>query len=87
MTGAKKKENKKMAGNGGYLYPVKSIKGSSDNDGVGVKDLGLRDYFAAAALQGILARAQQAGGLSASRPSLAAAAYEYADEMLKARQR
>jgi hypothetical protein len=75
-----------MSGNGGHLYPVKSISDAGGYDRLGLRDLALRDYFAAAALQGILARGQQASGLSASRPSLAAAAYEYADEMLKARQ-
>jgi hypothetical protein len=42
----------------------------------------LRDYFAAAALQGLLASFESIG----TRDAYALVAYEYADAMLKARE-
>jgi hypothetical protein len=42
----------------------------------------MRDYFAAAALQGCLASFESTG----TRDALASVAYEYADAMLKARE-
>jgi hypothetical protein len=81
---------REMSGSSGYLFPaadVAEVAGETRTSAITLTDMPLRDYFAAAALQGILARGSQAATLAASRPSLAAAAYEYADEMLKARAR
>ena len=49
------------------------------------KDRNLRDYFAAAALQGILAHAIGAENANGRASKYAERAYEYADAMLAAR--
>jgi hypothetical protein len=72
---------------GGYLYPVRNVIDGPGGEELKMSDMALRDYFAASALQGILARGTPAGTIAASRSTLAAAAFEYADEMLKARER
>jgi hypothetical protein len=46
-------------------------------------ELTKRDYFAAQALTGLLARSPNAPSSPFSRAQLAAEAFEYADEMLK----
>ena len=68
--------------NGGSAFPIPEV-GEHKSHSVAVSNPGmsLRDYFAAAALQGMLA-----GHASGSHDSeYALEAYQYADEMLKAR--
>ncbi len=65
---------------GGPAFPTQTYEGGGDDDG-----MSLRDYFAAAALQGILA-AYSGEGLKLPAESEAAVdAYDYADAMLEAR--
>jgi hypothetical protein len=61
--------------NGGPAFPV--AYGGSSKDG-----LRMRDYFAAKALQGMLADP----GLIGNTEQVAQVAYRYADAMLKARE-
>jgi hypothetical protein len=64
----------KMINNGGPAFPVPSLAVGSG--------MTLRDYFAAAALQGCLASFESTG----TRDAYASVAYEYADAMLKAKE-
>lgn len=75
---------------GGSAFPVANM-GSANPGGIeeGVRmarGMTLRDYFAAAALQGILGRPQSSPGDHKKEPAgFAAFAYECADAMLKTR--
>lgn len=59
-------------------FPTPDIGGHAGSDG-----MTLRDYFAAAALQGLIAHSENL--LSANTGPFATWAYEYANEMLEAR--
>jgi len=70
---------------GGPAFPVPGLHENSDYDG-----MTLRDYFAAKAMQGLIAheeRAKQLGShnLGDFDVRVAVCAYRYADAMLKAR--
>ena len=70
----------KLTSDGGPAFPTLFIE---PNYGSGYAGMTLRDYFAAAALQGLLASPAEAEfGVS----HFATAAYEAADAMLKARE-
>jgi hypothetical protein len=60
---------------GGSAFPHETYNGYDSG-------MTLRDYFAAAALQGCLASFESTG----TRDAFASVAYEYADAMLKARE-
>ncbi len=71
---------------GGPAFPVPGLHENSDYDG-----MTLRDYFAAKAMQGLIAheeRAKQLGShnLGDFDVRVAICAYRYADAMLKARE-
>ena len=71
---------------GGPAFPVPGLHENNDYDG-----MTLRDYFAAKAMQGLIAheeRAKQLGShnLGDFDVRVAVCAYRYADAMLKARQ-
>ena len=71
-----------MSGNGGPAYPVKYQDGAGgyeQADGISI-----RDYFAAAAMQGLMAYPIPA---SPTPDVIAEWAYEQADAMLAARER
>jgi hypothetical protein len=56
-------------------------------DGLGKKGMTLRDYFAAAAMQGLIAADAHDGGcVKCGDKYIAPLAYEMADDMLKARE-
>ena len=70
----------KLTSDGGPAFPTLFIE---PDYGSGYAGMNLRDYFAAAALQGLLASPAEAEfGVS----HFATAAYEAADAMLKARE-
>lgn len=74
-------------GDGGYAFPVDPRQAFGGNS-----DMTLRDYFAAKAMQGLLAHVgcEPSAVFPESKFSaghdIAKASYEYADTMLKARQ-
>jgi hypothetical protein len=75
----------KKINTGGPAFPVPGLHGNSDYDG-----MDLRDYFAAKAMQGLIAheeRAKQLGShnLGDFDVRVAVCAYRYADAMLEAR--
>jgi hypothetical protein len=77
--------------NGGPAFPkiVTARSRWEDNreyDMEGRDGMSLRDYFAAAALTGILANQQQLQNMDAFNETPAARAYEIADDMLAARE-
>lgn len=72
-----------MPHDGGPAFPVESYDHEADMDTVKL-GMTLRDYFAAAALQGMLANAQPGDG---TPEEFAADAYAFADAMLAARAR
>ena len=57
------------------------------NGGIHERGMNLRDYFAAAALQGYLAGFAGEHVSMPRQEAAAIAAYKYADEMMKARER
>ena len=61
-------------------FPLKSVNVFDDNDG-----MDLRDYFAAAALQGLIAGCYAGNNAGFTVYGNVYAAYEYADAMMKAR--
>jgi hypothetical protein len=69
---------------GGPAFPTHSVGINELNEGVLITTGGatLRDYFAAAALQGILARGQSLS----SKKDEAVEAFQYSGAMLKARE-
>jgi hypothetical protein len=77
--------------NGGPAFPRAETARSSDIDKreyaiEGTNGVSIRDYFAAAALTGILANQQQLQNMDAFNETPAARAYEIADDMLAARE-
>ena len=70
-----------MKNNGGPAFP-QAPDGHPDNKKPGMS---LRDYFAAAALQGLASACDESGTWQAADPSTAKAAYELADAMLAER--
>ena len=70
----------KKAGGLAFPWPFK-VPGHSPME----PGLSLRDFFAATALQGILSNPTMGLPIFKDDPSLAQAAYEYADAMLRAR--
>jgi hypothetical protein len=66
---------------GGAAFPYAAVHGCNGEYG-----MTLRDYFAAKAMQGLIASANQKGLYAPPDNELASAAYELADAMLKARQ-
>ncbi|CAD6548726.1 hypothetical protein LMG28727_04882 [Paraburkholderia kirstenboschensis] len=67
--------------NGGPAFPVPEISANGPSRPVQAAGITIRDYFAAAALQGILS-GDQGGNFDASNVRVA---YLYADEMMRRR--
>ena len=70
---------------GGSAFPS-----TATNDGLHIPGMTLRDYFAAKAFQGMLATEQiqqMVIGRTITPENVANACYDWADEMLKARER
>lgn len=66
---------------GGPAFPVPNLQNDEDFNG-----MSLRDYFAAKAMQGIVAACgDRDGGVAYDETTVAASAYEMADAMLMAR--
>ena len=65
--------------NGGPAFPVPEVWAGEQPIREGWNGMTLRDYFAAAAMQGIIARGGRANTVSVAR-----LAYEQADDMLRA---
>lgn len=67
-------------------FPVPSVLNSNGDPIIGTRGMSLRDYFAAKAMQGLIA--QSMGTALGSNPKFAAEhAYATADAMLKAREK
>jgi hypothetical protein len=79
------KENKDMdnqpINDGGPAFPH-TTQWDGITPAINYHGISMRDYFAAAALQGLLASFESIG----TRDAYALVAYEYADAMLKARE-
>lgn len=72
---------------GGPAFPVQELNGHGQQETTGF-GMTLRDYFAAKALGGMLARVDLFNGdamTNATHLEVSEAAYRYADAMLKAR--
>lgn len=76
-----------MEENGGYAFPVPDFEVGGNRKTANIKGMTLRDYFAAAALQGMLARPPQGNSIPRSRDIQANAAYAWADALIQARDR
>lgn len=70
---------------GGYAFPVPDLELHGNRQTSNKKGMTLRDYFAAAALQGLLARPSAQNSIPRSRESISETAYAWADSMIKAR--
>lgn len=68
--------------NGGYAFPVPDFDQGGNRRTSDKKGMTLRDYFAAAALQGLIA-----SGTTTSYSGLGEMAYQAADKMLAAREK
>lgn len=81
-------ENRKVEiETGGYAFPVPEAVNGGNNKQPTNKGMSLRDYFAAAALQGLLSRPAANNTIPRSRTSIAASAYAWADALIEARDR
>ena len=76
-----------MKDNGGSAFPVAAQLGETPGETICNEGMTLRDYFAAKAMQGILAGpCSREGVISKEWLDVPKFAYDIADEMLKARE-
>jgi len=72
---------------GGPAFPVPTVTGLPNGDCIyGEAGMSLRDYFAAKALQGMLASCPVVDRTTVKKKKWADVSYEFADAMLKARE-
>lgn len=75
---------------GGPAFPVPNLRNSVGQELTGASGMSLRDYFAAAALSGVVAKCSYEDMKKFSSDELrrmtATACYNIADEMIKARE-